>query len=190
MVHWTSFLRAAAAKPDVGLICLRTLFVVMLVRAWRPVFNPNIRVVSRRSCVPQSRNTVLVHALAMIPACFAVFRIRPLICAGLAAIGVVVAMRSAHRDGRRYERETIRLSFKTVSQDRSYTDQLWIGACVVLGAFWMLSLYLVVRDIFSPTVGPDASILRWIARFILLILSAGGMALYSQRPKGIAAMSE
>jgi hypothetical protein len=129
--------------------------------------------------------TVVVTAIVVTAMCLGIFGSRPLLVAGLAAIGAVVSMVSAYRDEQRYKDETIRLSFKPVPQDRSHPDQLWIGACALVAAFWMLSLYLVARDLYSPYLGRDAIILRWIARLLVVIFSVTGMALYSQRPKRI-----
>ena len=183
--------KASAAQTDFGLIFLRALFLYFLVDSWRPVFNPRIQVVSRRSRVPRSRRTVILTAVATIPMCTGVFGIRPLPSAGLAALGIVIACISALADNRDYRNRTIRFSFKPVPQDRRHPDQLWIGACVVVAAFWTLSLYLVVRDTLWPRVGPDEPILRWMARFLLAIFCVAGLVLYGQRPKkGIAAQLE
>ena len=128
-------------------------------------------------------------ALVVTAMCLGIFGIRPALFAGLAAIGAVVSLVSAYRDGQRHQAET-RLSFTPAPEDGSRPDQLWLGACAVIAAFWMLSLYLVARDLYSPYLGRDAMILRWMARLLVVIFPVIGMTLYSQRPKRLRTESE
>ncbi|HKV76689.1 MAG TPA: hypothetical protein VJP02_01025 [Candidatus Sulfotelmatobacter sp.] len=103
---------------------------------------------------------------------------------GIAAVGAVVAFVPAYCDNRNYKSKLIRPSFKPVPLDRTHPDQLWIGACAGVAAFWMLSLYAVLRDIWWPQPPTaDDEILRWMARIILVIMSVAGLTLYTRRPK-------
>jgi hypothetical protein len=185
-----SFLTTAAAKTDIGLIFLRATFLSFLVHSWLAVLVPRFRGHYRRSNVPVSLQSSLMQALAMTEALLAVCRIQPFLCVNLAIVSVAVGMLFWHRDRRRYEKETIRLSFKP-DATRRQPDQLWVGKFGAVGAFWLLTLYVVLRDLIWPYVGRDAELLTWMARGMLGLFSALGLALYMKRPRNnLAAGSE
>jgi hypothetical protein len=185
-----AFLTAAAEKTDIGLIFLRATFLFLLLHSWLALLGPRFRGHYRRSHVPVSLQSSLMPALATTAALLAVCRIRPFLCLNLAVVSPAVGILFWHRDRRRYEKETIRLSFKP-DPTRRQPDQLRVGKFGAVAAFWWLTLYVVLRDIIWPYVGRDAELLTWMARAMLGLFSALGLALYRKRPgRNLAAESE
>lgn len=160
------------------MIFLRIIGIAMLIWWWIPVFNPAVRVFYRRSHVPVSRTRRVLDAVGMTAFCLAVFGVRPLFCAGVAAACVAAAMWAKKQDFRQYEKQTGRWVF-TLTDQRS----TWVTALVLDAAFLSMFLVALIRDYFSSAVNQDQRILHYMSLGCVAFFSIAGALLLWDRPR-------